>query len=117
VAVDDGLVVWVDPVRFEQVLTNLLTNAYRYGGPEVAVEGRREGETVRLSVIDNGEGVPADLVPRLFEVFARGSNAESQGGSGIGLALCRRLVEAFGGDIAYDPNGRGARFTVRLQAE
>jgi len=116
VAVPDGLRVRVDAVRFEQVLTNLLTNAYRYGGPQVRIEGAAENGSVRLAVSDNGSGVPAELLPRLFEVFARGSNAESQGGSGIGLALCRRLVEAFGGEIGYDRRSPGARFTISLQA-
>ena len=114
VSVPDGLSVWADPVRFDQVLTNLLTNAYRYGGPKVSIEGRRIDSTVEVAVGDDGSGVPADLVPRLFEPFARGSNAETQGGSGIGLALCRRLVEAFGGDIRYESTGPGARFTIRL---
>jgi len=114
VAVPDGLSVWVDPVRFDQVLTNLLTNAYRYGGPKVTISGTGSDGNVELVVSDDGSGVPPDLVPRLFEPFARGSNAESQGGSGIGLALCRRLVEAFGGEIRYESAGPGARFTIRL---
>lgn len=115
-AVPDGLSVWVDPVRFDQVLTNLLTNAYRYGGPTVTIGGTGSDHSVELVVADDGTGVPADIVPRLFEPFARGSNAETQGGSGIGLALCRRLVEAFGGEIHYESAGRGARFTIRLPA-
>jgi PAS domain S-box-containing protein len=114
-AVPDGVRVRVDAVRFEQVLTNLLTNAYRYGGPGVKIEGTAENGTVRLVVADDGPGVPDDLIPRLFEPFARGSNAESQGGSGIGLALCRRLIEAFGGEIHYDGGAGGARFTIQLQ--
>ena len=116
VEVPEGLSVWVDPVRFDQVLTNLLTNAYRYGGPKVSIKGRRSDGTVEVAVSDDGSGVPGDLVTRLFEPFARGSNAETQGGSGIGLALCRRLVEAFGGDIRYESADPGARFTIRLPA-
>lgn len=114
ISVPDGLSVWVDPVRFDQVLTNLLTNAYRYGGPQVAITAARVGDTVEVAVSDDGSGVPADLMSRLFEPFARGSNAEAQGGSGIGLALCRRLVEAFGGDIRYESASPGARFTIRF---
>jgi len=114
VAVPEGLPVWVDPVRFDQVLTNLLTNAYRYGGPHVAIDGVRTHNGVELTVSDDGDGVPPELVSRLFEPFARGSNAESQGGSGIGLALCRRLVDAFGGDLRYEAADPGARFTIRL---
>src|SRR5207249_10017703 len=88
VAVPDGLAVRVDAVRFEQVLTNLLTNAYRYGGSRVRIEGSIENGTVRLAIVDDGAGVPADIVPRLFDPFTRGVSAETQGGSGIGLALC-----------------------------
>ncbi|HZI38672.1 MAG TPA: PAS domain-containing sensor histidine kinase [Acidimicrobiia bacterium] len=116
VSVPDGLAVWVDPVRFDQVLTNLLTNTYRYGGPKVTITGTRSDSSVELAVADDGTGVPADLVPRLFEPFARGSNAETKGGSGIGLALCRRLVEAFGGEIRYESAGPGAQFTITLPA-
>ena len=112
----DGLRIRVDAVRFEQVLTNLLTNAYRYGGPEIRIEGSVDDGVVHLSVADNGPGVPAPFVPRLFDVFARGSNAESHGGSGIGLALCRRLVEAFGGHISYENGEPGARFSIVLRA-
>jgi signal transduction histidine kinase len=82
----------------------------------VAISGGRTNGTVVLVVADDGTGVPADLVSRLFEPFARGSNAETQGGSGIGLALCRRLVEAFGGEIRYESGGAGARFTIKLPA-
>jgi PAS domain S-box-containing protein len=116
VDIPESLRVRVDAVRFEQVLTNLLINAYRYGGSQVRIEGRIEGQTAHIAVADDGDGVPVDLLPRLFEVFARGSNAESTGGSGIGLALCHRLVEAFGGEIRYDPDGPGARFTILLPA-
>ena len=114
IAVPQGLSVRVDPVRFEQVLTNLLTNAYRYGGPHVTIHGARTPSGVELTVVDDGSGVPPDLLTRLFEPFARGSNAESHGGSGIGLALCRRLVEAFGGDLRYESVEPGACFTIRL---
>jgi protein-histidine pros-kinase len=114
--VPDGLRVRVDAVRFEQVLTNLLTNAYRYGGPAVRIEASARDGQVHLAVSDNGPGVPPDLVPRLFDVFARGSNAESHGGSGIGLALCRRLVEAFGGRIEYHGGQAGAHFSIVLRA-
>src|SRR5205823_5641924 len=116
VTVPDGLSVRVDAVRLEQVLTNLLTNAYRYGGPEVRIDGAAGNGTVDLAVADNGSGVPPELLPRLFEVFARGSDAESQGGSGVGLAVCRRLVEAFGGDLRYGSGLSGARLTIRLPA-
>ncbi len=113
--VPEGLGVWADASRLDQVFTNLLTNAYRYGGPHVRLEGSSGAGVVSLVVTDDGDGVPALLLPRLFEPFTRGPNTEAQGGSGIGLALCVRLVEAFGGTIRYDPNGPGARFLIRLR--
>src|SRR5439155_19402426 len=79
VAVPDGLRVRVDAVRFEQVLTNLLTNAYRYGGSQVRIEGSVENGSVRLAVVDDGARVPADILPRLFEPFTPGVRAETQG--------------------------------------
>ncbi|MGH9004286.1 MAG: sensor histidine kinase, partial [Acidimicrobiia bacterium] len=109
------LAVWADAARLDQVFTNLLTNAYRYGGPHVAIHGRAQGRDVFLSFSDDGPGVPPDLLPRLFEPFTRGPSTKDQGGSGIGLALCRRLVEAFGGTIKYEPGPAGARFAIRLR--
>lgn len=116
VALPDQLAVWADASRLDQVFTNLLTNAYRYGGPHVRVDGGAGEGVVFLAFSDDGPGVPPELVPRLFEPFTRGPSTEAQGGSGIGLALCRRLVDAFGGTIGYEP-GRpsGARFSIRLR--
>jgi protein-histidine pros-kinase len=116
VDVPDGLAVWADAARLDQVITNLLTNAYRYGGPRVRVDGRSAAGVIFLSVSDDGPGIPTDLIPRLFEPFTRGPSTEAHGGSGIGLALCRRLVEAFGGTIRYEPGEEpGARFLIRLR--
>ncbi len=113
-AVPAGLTVWADAPRLDQVLTNLLTNAYRYGGPRVRVDGEPVPGGALVCVSDDGPGIPADLLPRLFEPFIRGPHTEAHGGSGIGLALCRRLIEAFGGTIRYEPV-EGARFVIRLQ--
>jgi protein-histidine pros-kinase len=114
-AVPVGLGVGADAARLDQVLTNLYINAYRYGGPHVRVDGEASGDMVVLTVSDDGPGVPGELTKRLFEPFARGPSTETQGGSGIGLALCRRLMEAFGGTIRYEPGRpKGARFVLRL---
>jgi PAS domain S-box-containing protein len=104
-----------DPMRLEQILTNLLVNAYRYGGTRVNVSARRNNGRVEVEVSDNGAGVPADLVPRLFEPFTRGASASDSVGSGLGLALVRSMAEACGGDVQYEPaEPGGARFLVRL---
>lgn len=106
-----------DTTRLSQVLLNLLTNAYKYGGSEVLIEAVGMGEHVVLSVSDNGDGVPDDVIGRLFEPFARGSNVTRARGSGLGLSIVRKLVEGFGGDVWYeDRDPHGARFVIRLAA-
>ncbi|MGH2682131.1 MAG: ATP-binding protein [Actinomycetota bacterium] len=119
VAVDDvvpaALVAHADQAHLDQVLVNLLTNAYRYGGSSVRVEAERVGAAVWLSVSDDGRGVPEELLPQLFEPFTRGANAGALPGSGLGLAITKRIIDALGGEIRYEHNRpHGARFIVRL---
>jgi PAS domain S-box-containing protein len=115
IEIDRGFTVTADPVQLERVLTNLLTNAYRYGGDHVRVLAKRNAEDVVIDFADNGEGVPWNLVDTIFDPFVRGRTAGEVGGSGVGLALCRRIVEAFGGSIWYDATGPGAHFKFRLR--
>jgi PAS domain S-box-containing protein len=115
IAIPSDLEVLADALRLEQILTNLLTNAYRYGGDHVSFAARLDGASALISVSDDGPGVTPQLAPRLFEPFTRDPASEHHGGSGIGLAVCRRLVEALRGDIGYEPAlPRGSRFAVRL---
>jgi signal transduction histidine kinase len=115
-----ALMVLADADRMGQVLGNLLDNAWRHtpagGAVRVTVEGRRG--SVRLSVSDTGEGIAAPHLPHLFERFYRADTARDRqhGGSGIGLAIARALVEAQGGAIqaSSDGSGRGARFDIAL---
>lgn len=126
--------VFGDPDRLLQVAGNLLDNALKYtpaGGHvtvtvDLAGEGAPKaagalsgpaGASVRLTVIDDGPGVdPADL-PFVFDRFYRGQDSRGTAGAGLGLAICRALVEAQGGTIAADDApGGGARFTVHLPA-
>ena len=114
--------VWIDadPTRVEQIVTNLLLNALKYTPPggniEIAV--RRAGTEVELEVSDNGIGMPAELVSKVFEPFVQGERSldRSQGGLGIGLTLVQRLAELHGGSAAAqsDGPGKGSRFSVRL---
>jgi PAS domain S-box-containing protein len=116
VAVDADLRVVADASRLEQVITNLLTNAYRYGGPGIHIKADADGDGVVLSVSDDGPGVPDDLVDVLFEPFTRGGSATAVGGSGIGLTLSRRLLESFGGALDHvrgDPGGATFRCHMR----
>ena len=105
-----------DGERLGQVVTNLLTNAYRHGGKTIAIEAHHERGGIVLSIADNGRGVPSELVPRLFDPFSRGANANSTG-SGLGLAICRRIVEALGGTISYEPTPEWkSRFKLELRS-
>jgi two-component sensor histidine kinase len=111
---DDAIVV-ADPMRITQVLDNLVTNALRYGGPNVEVSAVREGAHVRLTVTDDGPGVPDDLVVSLFDAYAHGATSHGLGGSGLGLMIVRQLCEAMSGTIAYDDTDR-TRFTATFPA-
>ena len=104
---------------FEQVLFNLLDNAAKYApaGTEIRVTARRDGNTVRLSVIDEGPGVPPADLDRIFEKFYRGQGVDNRrAGTGLGLAICRGFIEAMGGTItvANREDRRGAVFTISL---
>src|SRR5205807_2714018 len=94
-AIGEDLTAVADPMGLERALTNLLVNAYRYGGPLVRVEAEALEREVVLTVIDNGKWVPSDLVPHLFDPFTRGADTGGVSGSGLGLAITQRLVENF----------------------
>ncbi|MCW7536307.1 ATP-binding protein [Aquabacterium sp. A7-Y] len=115
--------VWVevDSMRIEQVVTNLLTNAVKYtpGGGRIEVRVQVDGEDAVLVVRDSGMGMPATLLPRVFDLFVQGERAldRRQGGLGIGLTLVRRIVELHGGTVEAESPGPnlGSCFTVRLK--
>jgi signal transduction histidine kinase len=115
-----GLAVDGDPVRLEQVFTNLLTNAIKYTPPGGAIvttlEQRDDWAVVRIR--DSGVGIPADMVPRVFDLFTQVEETldRSQGGLGVGLTLVQRLVELHGGAVwaASAGPGLGSEFSVRL---
>lgn len=112
----------VDTERFAQVLGNLLDNALRHTptGGTVTVAAHPTDHGVQFTVADTGEGIPAEHLPHVFERFYRADRARDRphGGSGIGLAIVKALVEAHGGTAtaASDGPGRGATFTVTMPA-
>jgi PAS domain S-box-containing protein len=115
VAVPSGIGVRADPDRLAQIITNLLVNAYRYGGAEIRIHAFDGGTHTILDVTDDGAGIEPDLVPKLFEPFTRGRAASVVRGSGIGLALCRSILEGMNGEIHYEQMvPRGSRFRVSL---
>ncbi|HYO78061.1 MAG TPA: hybrid sensor histidine kinase/response regulator [Thermoanaerobaculia bacterium] len=114
----EPLPVEVDPVRVDQIITNVLTNAIKYtpeGGHVVVTLARERGQAV-MRVKDNGVGIAPDRIGTIFELFAQAENAigRAQGGMGIGLALVRNLLQLHGGTISAhsDGVGKGSEFTV-----
>lgn len=111
-----------DAVLIERVVVNLLENAAKYTpkGSHVRIEARAGPTDLFLSVADDGPGLPktydtAERIETLFEKFTRGERETPRTGAGLGLAICRAIVDAHGGSIHADANeGGGARFVVRL---
>ena len=110
------MIAMADPGALQQILLNLVDNAFVHGGGAVEVDLESEGDWVRLTVLDRGSGVPVDDCERVFDPFARGTHTTTRG-SGLGLYLVKTLVEAQGGTVVVSrrPKG-GANFTVRLPA-
>ncbi len=111
----------LDPVLFEQVLFNLLDNAAKYSpaGSEIRLSAGREGDAVRLQVMDEGLGIPPADLERIFDKFYRVHVADNRrAGTGLGLAICRGFIEAMGGTIIAGnrQDRRGAVFTIVLPA-
>jgi PAS domain S-box-containing protein len=113
---------WVegDLTRLAQVVSNLLNNAAKYtpAGGRIEVRAQSQEGRAVIQVVDNGTGICADMLPRVFDLFAQVDRTleRSQGGLGIGLSLVKKLVELHGGDICAESEGlsQGSRFTVRL---
>jgi signal transduction histidine kinase len=109
-----------DPLRLEQVLTNLLANAAKFTDPggDIWLTAAAEAGQLVLRVRDNGRGIAPALLPRLFDRFYQvpGQRSRGPGGLGIGLALVKTVVELHGGSVtaASDGPGTGSEFTVRL---
>ncbi|MFP5350972.1 MAG: MASE1 domain-containing protein [Actinomycetota bacterium] len=96
----------------EQIMANLLTNAFRYGGDNVVVTATDDGDRIELAVADDGRGVPEGLRGRLFQPFAQGPDSKRSGGAGLGLAMVRALADNCGLETGYRPGDPGACFYV-----
>ena len=117
-----GLRLDADPVRLEQILVNLLTNAAKYtdAGGRISLAARHEEQDIVIRVQDTGMGITPELLPHVFDIFAQGDRAmaRSEGGLGIGLTLVQKLAEMHGGGVTAvsEGPGKGSEFTVRLPA-
>ncbi len=113
--VDPELQADVDPAAFDRILSNLITNALRYGAPPIRIEAAQKDRHFRVVLEDRGHGIQPSLAARVFERFTRGDEAT---GTGLGLAIARSYALAHGGDLLYrsaDPHG--ARFELVIPQE
>jgi len=117
---DDDPQILGDGMRLHQIFANLLTNAAKYTDPEgtIWVTTRVVGERIVIAIRDNGTGIDATLLPRLFQMFEQGASTidRAKGGLGIGLAIVKSFVTLHGGtiDVGSEGPGKGATFNVRL---
>lgn len=109
--ISPALRVLVDESRIQQVFANLLANAVRFSPAAgvVQLQAVQMGYKVRVSVVDQGPGVPADFLPQLFQKFSQADSSDSRrlSGTGLGLAICKELIERMGGTIGYIDNPAG----------
>lgn len=113
------LVVLVDPTRLKQVLFHLLSNALKFSPnhSEVTIQVEVQQKMVKITVLDQGKGVAAEFVPRLFSRFSQadGSDSREHGGTGLGLAVSRNLMQHMHGNIGYTPGlQKGSCFYIEL---
>ncbi len=110
-----------DPARLQQVLWNLIKNAVKYTdvGGELRIASRNAGEVLEMSVTDNGIGIDAETLPRIFFAFEQGEHSGSRrfGGLGLGLTISKSLIDKHGGSLraSSDGRGKGSTFTVELK--
>lgn len=104
-----------DRVRLRQIFRNLLSNASRYGGDQIRIEGLKDKRTYVCSVIDNGAGVPDQVTEQLFQKFAhKGRDTAQPGSVGLGLSIVQALAQGMGGSVRYERINGETHFIVRL---
>ena len=119
---DELLLAKMDAKLIVQVIINLVENAIKYtpDGTSIRIVAKKEEEAVAVSVIDNGPGIPKEIKPRVFDIFYTGENtvADSRRSLGLGLALCKSIINAHGGEITLTDNQpQGCNFTFMLPME
>jgi signal transduction histidine kinase len=119
VEVDPDLRIKADRARLEQVIVNLVSNAIKYAaGTAISVRVHQNDIGTQIDVSDEGPGIAPDKQSVIFECFERGAATRNVAGLGLGLYICRRLVEAHGGTISVDSAiARGATFHIALPRE
>ena len=116
--IDPSLFLYADSQRFEQVMTNLISNAVKFSpkSEPVLITAAESGRNIRIAVKDKGAGIPEDFQPRIFEKFAQAnaSNTRATGGTGLGLSICKEILERLGGSIDFITGQDGTEFFVLL---
>jgi two-component system, OmpR family, phosphate regulon sensor histidine kinase PhoR len=117
-----GSTVFADPVRLEQMLTNLIDNAIKFNREQgkVTTTFEKRGDVGVISVVDTGEGIPAEHLQRIFERFYRADRGRTRdiGGTGLGLAIVKHLARLHGGEISVRSSlGRGTTFSIEIPAK
>lgn len=108
---------WGDPGRVRQIIRNLITNALRYGGPDIGVAAYAEGGTAHIRVRDNGDPIPGGEIELIFSPYRIGSSRpEATGSIGLGLAISRQLAQLMDGDITYQHDEVNSVFDLILPA-
>ena len=112
----------IDPIRFEQILLNLLNNALKYSDPHTTTSFsvKREKGKVRIEIKDEGYGIPKEDVPFIFERFYRVEKSRSRdsGGTGLGLSIVKELIESHEGNIELTSEpGKGSTFIISIEEE
>ncbi len=106
---------WADATRVRQILRNLLTNAFRYGGNSVEISVRHLNGSVRITVSDDGPGIPVGDREQIFQPYQRAHNATGQPASvGLGLTISRQLARLMGGDLTYRHEEGRSSFDLAL---
>jgi signal transduction histidine kinase len=104
-----------DRAVLDRVISNLVTNAFRYGSPPIRIVAHQDDTHLRVCVHDEGEGIDHEFVPHLFDRFQRSDTARQTGtGAGLGLSIARLYARAHGGDLVYEPVPNGTRFDLVL---
>ncbi len=113
-----GITAALDRRRLDIVVANLVGNAVRHGAPPVEVVLRADPGGIVLTVTDHGPGIPGEVLPRIFDRFAKADTSRARSeGSGLGLSIARENARLHGGDIVAADTGNGARFELRLPRE
>lgn len=109
----------MDPFRFRQVVDNLLENALRFtpAGGSVRMSAEIDGDRVRFTITDTGEGIDAEHIPHIFERFYKADPSRHDPGTGLGLSIVRHIVETSGGSVSVESTPRvGTTFEMLLPA-